>query len=103
MTFIKIEIGIHEESHKQEKNRKDFRAEKSPEATVEGLTTLRSTVVNKKQLITTHQHSLFFEGLYENYSNISAKKTTHLRDLNYGYLKTNSSLGHPHSQYNSSK
>ena len=38
----------------RKKNRKDFRVEKCPEPTVEGLTTLRSTMVNKKQLIDTN-------------------------------------------------
>lgn len=50
----------------------------------------------KQEAINRHQPSLFFEGLYENSSNISEKKTSHLSDLNY--LNTSSSLGHPHSQ-----
>lgn len=38
----------------KKKNGKDFRVEKCPEVRVEGLTTLRSTMVNKKQLIDTN-------------------------------------------------
>lgn len=38
----------------KEKNGKDFRVEKCPKVRVEGLTTLRSTMVNKKQLIDTN-------------------------------------------------
>lgn len=96
MTFIKI--GIHERGYKQEKNGKDFRVEKMPWG--------KGRMVNyiekhygKQEAINRHQPSLFFEGLYENSSNISAKKTSRLSDLNY--LNTSSSLGHPHSQYNS--
>ena len=38
----------------KKKNGKDFRVEKCPKVRVEWLTTLRSTMVNKKQLIDTN-------------------------------------------------
>ena len=55
MTFSKNRKSVYMKGViKNKKNRKDFRVEKCPEQTVEGLTTLRSTMVDKKQLIDTN-------------------------------------------------